>query len=371
MPDVITNFFGEHTWVLVVFGVVLTTLVVQLVARRVFARLAVQFEKTHNLYDDALLDAIRRPAAWLIWTLGISYAAELTGRETESDLFAAVDQIRDVAVLWLLVWFAVRFIRFVESHVSDRGYRRKPVDQTTASAVGKLLRASVIITGVLMAMQTMGFSISGVLAFGGIGGIAVGFAARDLLANFFGALMVFLDRPFSVGDWVRSADREIEGTVEEIGWRQTRIRTFDQRPLYVPNSIFTSITVENPSRMLNRRIYETIGVRYDDLAQLPAIVRDVEAMLKAHPDIDTNRTLMVNFVTFGASSLDFFVYTFTKTIVWTEFHAIKQDVLFKISDIIASHGAEIAFPTQTLQLSAEPGVLNPAALSGTPEPNSV
>ncbi|MFP6835411.1 MAG: mechanosensitive ion channel domain-containing protein, partial [Pseudomonadales bacterium] len=170
------------------------------------------------------------------------------------------------------------------------------MDQTTAAAVGKLLRAAVIITGVLMVLQGLGFSVSGVLAFGGIGGIAIGFAARDMLANFFGALMIFLDRPFSVGDWIRSPDREIEGTVEEIGWRLTRIRTFEQRPLYVPNSVFTSLAVENPSRMLNRRIYETIGIRYDDVSVLGKIIVDVTSMLKAHPAIDLSRTLMVNFV---------------------------------------------------------------------------
>ena len=90
------------------------------------------------------------------------------------------------------------------------------------------------------------------------------FAAKDLLANFFGGLTIYLDRPFAVGDWIRSPDREIEGTVERIGWRLTLIRTFDKRPLYIPNAVFTTIAVENPSRMHNRRIYETIGIRYDD-----------------------------------------------------------------------------------------------------------
>ena len=87
------------------------------------------------------------------------------------------------------------------------------------------------------------------MAFGGIGGIAIGFAAKDLLANFFGALMIFLDRPFSIGDWIRSPDREIEGVVEDIGWRSTKIRTFDKRPLFIPNSAFASLTVENASKM--------------------------------------------------------------------------------------------------------------------------
>ena len=213
-----------------------------------------------------------------------------------------------------------------------------------------------------MALQAFGFSVSGVLAFGGIGGIAVGFAARDLLANFFGALMIFLDRPFSVGDWIRSPDRNIEGTVEDIGWRQTRIRTFDKRPLYIPNSVFTSLAVENPSRMLNRRIYETIGLRYDDIDQMQAVLVDIKAMLKAHPDIDHDQILMVNFNAFGPSSVDFFVYTFTKTTVWVEYHAIKEDVLLKIAAIVAAHDAEIAFPTQTLHLQVEPEAL-PANVS--------
>ncbi|WP_258868179.1 mechanosensitive ion channel family protein [Alkalilimnicola ehrlichii] len=130
----------------------------------------------------------------------------------------------------------------------------------------------VIVIAGLVVLQTLGISIAGVLAFGGVGGIAVGFAARDLLANFFGGLTVYLDRPFSVGDWIRSPDREIEGTVERIGWRQTRIRTFDLRPLYVPNSTFNSIALENPSRMSNRRIFETIGIRYNDADKMATIV---------------------------------------------------------------------------------------------------
>ena len=133
-----------------------------------------------------------------------------------------------------------------------------------------------------------GFSDAGQVIFANLAmifaiGIAVGFAAKDLLANFFGGLMVYLDRPFAIGDWIRSPDREIEGTVEEIGWRVTCIRTFDKRPIYVPNSVFTQVTVENPSRMLNRRIYETIGVRYDDAAKVRDIITDVSCRNNSSP----------------------------------------------------------------------------------------
>lgn len=151
---------------------------------------------------------------------------------------------------------------------------------------------------------------------------------------------------------MHSPDREIEGTVEDIGWRLTRIRTFDKRPLYIPNSVFTQIAVENPSRMTHRRIFETVGVRYDDVAVLPAILEAVRAMLRSHPGIDAEQTLMVNFNRFGPSSLDCFLYCFTRTTVWTEYHAIKEDVLLRVADIIAEHGAEIAYPTTTVYLVA-------------------
>ena len=372
MIETILDYLVDRTWVGEVFLIVLATASVRFVAKKLFDRLAIKLESTRNLYDDGLLDAARKPLGLGIWIVGISWAAEIAGGNAQADIFQYVEPAREVGVIWLLVWFALRFVRFIEKNVSDAGYRENPVDETTASAVGKLIRIAVIVTGILTVMQMLGFSITSLLAFGGIGGFAIGLAAQDLLANFFGALMIFLDKPFKVGDWIRSPDRNIEGTVEEIGWRLTRIRTFDQRPLYVPNSVFTSLAVENPSRMLNRRINETIGVRYDDIDLLPEIINDVETMLKTHPAIDTSRTLMVNFVEFGASSLDFFIYTFTKTTVWTEFHQIKQDVLFKIAAIIAGHGAEIAFPTQTLLVSPEPSAtLNrePSAASGN-EPSA-
>lgn len=167
--------------------------------------------------------------------------------------------------------------------------------------------------------------------------------------------MVYLDRPFSVGDWIRSPDKNIEGTVENIGWRTTRIRTFEKRPIYVPNSTFMSLTVENPSRMTHRRINENIGVRYCDAGKIENILREVKQMLIDHDDLDTDQTLIVNFNMFGPSSLDFFIYTFTKTTNWIEFHQVKQNVLLEVMRIIEANGAEIAFPTRTLYMAEAPG----------------
>lgn len=345
------DYFRSNSWVAQVFIVVFITLLINFLQKRVLARLQTKLVNTSVYWDDAIVDAARRPLALLIWLVGLCFAAEIVSNESDAAIFGAIDPIRDVGVIFVFAWFLVRFIERTEKNiVLKKEAMGEEIDRTTTDAIAKLLRLSVIITAFLVMLQTLGYSISGVLAFGGIGGIAIGFAAKDLLANFFGGLMIYLDRPFNVGDWIRSPDKEIEGTVENIGWRLTRIRTFDKRALYVPNSIFTNISVENPSRMTNRRIKETIGIRYDDVSKIEVIIEDVKKMLMEHTDIDTNQTLIVNFDAFASSSLNFFIYTFTKTVNWIEFHEVKQDVLLKVIRIIESHGAECAFPTSTLHI---------------------
>lgn len=335
----------EDIWIFQIFSIVFAALVLDFLQKKILGRIQKRLEKTANAWDDAFVHALRKPLTLFIWVLGLAFALEIAS-------FAYANELKEVTVIFSIGWVLTRFISFVEQNIlRESEVKGKQVDRTTADAITQLLRISVVITTLLVILQTLGFNISAILAFGGIGGIAVGFAAKDLLSNFFGGLMIYLDRPFDLGDWVRSPDRNIEGTVEKIGWRLTIIRTFDKRPLYIPNSVFASIAVENPSRMTNRRIYETIGVRYDDAAKLPAIVEDVKTMLQEHPEIDQEQTLIVNFNSFAASSLDFFIYTFTKTTNWIEFHEVKQDVLFKVNEIIAKNGAEIAYPTSTLHVA--------------------
>ncbi len=347
------SIIGHETWTIQVFIIILIALVGDFVQRRMLRRLQKKALKTINLWDDAVMHALIRPVSLLIWVLGITLATEIVGQKTDALIFDAARTIRDVGIIVSITWFLMRLSHGIEGNIiHNNSQKQDGVDETTVDAIAKLIRISILITSALVILQEMGVSISGVLAFGGVGGLAVGLAAKDLLANFFGGLTVYLDRPFSVGDWISSPDKSIEGTVEHIGWRQTRIRKFDKRPIYVPNGTFTSLTVENPSRMSHRRIYETIGIRYDDIAQMNAITAAVESMLKQHPEIDQTQTLMVNFNSFSPSSIDFFIYTFTKTVNWKYFHEVKQDVLVKIAAIITDHGAEMAFPTSTIHLAS-------------------
>ena len=345
------SWLSDRSWIVVAFAIVFGSLLLRVILKYVFDHLERATSGTENVYDDAFIHVARKPIGWAILIFGVLLAATVIRDNTDTGLLQYIPEVREVSIIVLLAWFSSRFINAVSEAIKLK--QDSGEDQVTVDAIAKLIRVSVLITGFLIVLQTLGFSIEGVLAFGGIGGIAIGFAAREMLANFFGSISLLMDKPFAVGDWIRSNQIEIEGTVEDIGWRVTRIRTFDKRPLYVPNSTFTNLTVENPSRMTNRRIYETMGLRYDDVSVVPRVLEDVRNMLKNHEEIDTNQTLMVNLNEFNDSSMDFFVYTFTKTTNWERFHEIKEDVLLKISQIVQSHGAEMAFPTQTIHLNPE------------------
>ena len=356
MPDLMSvESISELGWGVELFAAVMLTLIGRYLTMRALKVLGEQFEKTTNVWDDALFKAAQGPLSWFILILGLIWAVQISDGYLDMVLFspANLDIVRQLTFIVLTMVFLVRFITLAEARLLDglqaqAGGAQGRLDPTTLHALAKLTRLSVVISAVLVALPTLGIEITALLAFGGVGGIAVGFAAQDLLSNFFGGLMIYLDRPFAIGDWIRSPDREIEGTVESIGWRLTVVRTFDKRPLYVPNSVFAKLALENPSRMTNRRIYETIGIRYKDASKMGQIVRDVHAMLQEHEEVDQDQTLIVNFNGYGKSSLDFFVYTFTKTTNWVKFHEIKQDVMLRIIRIVHEHQADFAFPTTTV-----------------------
>ena len=361
----LAGIIGMNPWTVHAFLIILGALLLDFVYRKFMNRLERLANRSANLWDDAVVYAGKRPISLLIYGQGILMAARVLEPHTQAIVFSSelMGMVQQLLLVVTATWLLFRLVTgFEKAYIHHRQEENRDFDLTTVSVLARIVRIAVVLTGVLTALSILNIPISGLLAAGGVGGIAIGLAARDLLANFFGGFMVFMDRPFSVGDWVRSPDREIEGVVQKIGWRVTTIVKFDRRPMYVPNATFTTITVENPSRMTHRRISEHIGVRYDDFAAVRAIVDEVRDMLQNHEAIASDQTLMVHFDRFGASSLDIMVYCFTRTTVWAEYHAVREEVLLTIGEIIEKHGAEIAFPTRTLKIDAVPPEL--AGLEG-------
>ncbi len=342
-----------HGWLVQIFIFIVLILIVDLTIKIILGRLLKRAKKTNNVWAESFIWALIAPLRLLIWVVGILYALEILHyRIPNLIIFNMLPIMRSIGTVMIVAWGAYRFTTAAETFLARKYADKKTgLDRTLIHAIGKLTHVAILITAALVLLQTLGLSISGILAFGGIGGLAVSFAAKDMLSNFFGGLMLYLDRPFKIGEWIRSPDKNIEGVVEHIGWRLTQIRTFDKRVLFVPNSVFSTISVENPSRMTNRRIRTVIGLRYDDAAKLADIIQAVEDMLLAHPDIDTKMTLFVRFVEYGSSSLNFLIYTFTKTTDWVTFQSVQQDVLLKVMDIINQFDAQVAFPTTTLHIA--------------------
>lgn len=343
----------DNLWVLEVFAITVLAQIINLIKNRLINRLEPKSIKSKRIWYAAFLKALTKPSTFLIWIVTLSFAVDIVTIHTESSLVASLmDKTEDLLLIGVILWFLIRFISESEKAIIIRASRKGThLDKTTLTAVGHLTRVAVIVTSGLIGLKSVGLPVDGILAAGGIGGLAIGFASKDLLSNFFGGFIIFLDRPFTIGDWIRSPDKNIEGIVEHIGWRTTKLRTFDKRPLYVPNGVFSVISIENPSRMSNRRIKTLIGLRYHDADKVSNILKAVKYMLMHHEDIDQNQTCMVNFTEFGPSSLDFMVYTFTKTTDWATFQDVRQDVYLKILEIINKNDAQCAFPTRTVHMT--------------------
>lgn len=346
------RFIMNNTWLIQVLAIIIVTCIAAFVEKKIYFKLHPKLVSTSRIWDDLLLLALHKPLKVLIWLFGAALSLEviLTAIEASDKVVRTVRLTEKLLIVVGLIWFLARYIKNVEDRYIARCLSEgKKIERSNIRAVGQLSRIGMVIIGVLFGLQVFNVPISGLLAVGGVGGLVLGLAAKDTLANFFGGFMIFFDRSFTVGDWIYSPDKDIEGTVEYIGWRLTCIRRFDLQPLYLPNGMFSTIGVINASRMENRRIKAEIGVRYEDATKISAIVEDAEKMLREHPDIDSTKTCFVKFVAFDQSSLNFQVYTFTKTVDWIKYLTVQQDVYLKIIDIIVQHGASCAFPTTTLK----------------------
>ncbi len=223
-------------------------------------------------------------------------------------------------------------------------------NRSKIDVIDKAITILVIFITILLVMEITGRSISTLIAFGGIGGLAIAFASQEVIANFFSGLMIYLTHPFGVGDWINLRERNIEGYVEEIGWYTTRVRTLEKRPIYVPNSIFSKVVVETPSRMSHRELKEKIHLRYRDMKVIREITADITSMLEEHKHVDNDQKISVTLTGFGTYSLDVDVTAYITVIDSEEFALVKEELLFLIIDILNKHGAEMAAPITILDI---------------------
>ncbi len=280
-------------------------------------------------------------------------------KATTSFMWAVIGRV--VMIAGLRALHSKAFYNWMEREIEDDRERSMLI-----ALLDRLFSVVVVLLTFSAIILALGVSPTAVGAVLGGAGIGIGFGTQQISQNFLSGLMLFFNRPFAEGDWIKESS--FEGTVERIGWYHTRIRTFDRRPLFIPNSVFATTPIENPGRMYNRRIKVEIGLRYEDIGRINGITVDVKKMLYGHPEIDQQQTILVNFNEWDSSSINMLVYCFTKTTVWSDWLDVQQDVFLKIADIVSGAGAEFAFPSTTLY---PPSNVNPNhPLFAQPDPQS-
>ncbi len=333
------------------FIIILLTYVIRFVVLHIIEKKLIALtKKTSNEFDDLLVHASKAPIGYLILLHGF-YIAVFSLQLPETigvvNIAVIVKNVYILVLSFILLYYLFKLIDVI-GHFVYRATEKteNKLDDQLAPLIVKSLRTFVITLGILFILNNFGYNIASLLAGLGIGGLAFALAAQDTVSNLFGSFTIFSDKPFHMGDWIKIGD--FEGTVEEVGFRSTRIRRFDQAQVTVPNSQFIKNGVVNYSAMKKRRIKFNLGVTYDTTAaQMREVVEGIKQIIKEDHRFDHTFD-MVHFTDFGDFSLNIFVYCFTKTTVWDEYLTVREEFHLSIMQMLEEMGVEIAFPSQTV-----------------------
>jgi MscS family membrane protein len=335
-------------------------------------------EKDEN--DDILLEnlkKIRLPVSLFINGIGLKLALEVL--DYPNNLSERTNLYFALFFIILLAYIAMQIIEnlfFIYFHHTTK--RNLTLRTELINLMLSVSKALILLVALIVILLKLDINVSGVIASLGIGGLAVALAAKDTLSNFFGLLKIIFDESFSQGDWIETSD--VEGTVVEIGFISTKIRTFDNAMITVPNEKLANTSIKNWSRRkVGRRIKFYVGVTYSsNLADVQNAINDINDMLIAHEGISTSEkintkelkrhyrhknrlvsldnklgiksTLLVYLDKFSDSSIDILIYSFSKTTNWQEWLEVKQDVLYKVWEILEKNRLEFAFPSQSIYI---------------------
>ncbi len=321
--------------------------------RRVVGKVVLRFishltKRTRTELDDLLVEAARRPLEAGVMLIFIALAVSVLHLPAEPvDVRRLAHVLLSLATTAVVTWLLFRLVdALAEYFHRAAAVTESKLDDALIPLGRKAAKVFLTVLAFVVALQNIGYAVSGLLAGLGIGGLALALAAQDTVANLFGSVMILLDRPFQVGDWIKGTD--FEGSVEEIGFRSTRVRTFPKTLVTVPNKQMADMVIDNQQAMPARRIMMNLGVTYNTTPeQLRQAVAGIRALLEGTPGLWQEGTL-VRFHEFGPSSLNIIVRCFTTEIAQDEHLRVREEIQFKIMALFQSLGIEFAFPSQTV-----------------------
>ena len=309
--------------------------------------------QTRVQWDDDLVELVPRPLGLVLQVLlwfGVAFVLNLPEEPTNIRRFVINGLMAALAVA--CTWVGFRLLD-VLARAAQRAATKTDtrLDDQLVPLLRKTLKVFLAVIVAVLVVDKMGYSVASLIASLGIGGLALALAAKDTVANFFGSVIVFTDQPFHVGDWVEFGG--VEGVVEEVGMRTTRIRRFDKSLATVPNQTFTNSTIVNYSKRPMRRLRLIVGLSYETTpAQMQTFLESVRALLANTPALDSESSI-VYFNEFADSSLNVFVQGFTLSTAYADFMETQEEILLEIMKLVEAQGLDIAFPTRTIYFRDE------------------
>jgi len=310
--------------------------------------------RTSFVYDKLIVKALEKPLTAFIIVGGIHLAilTLIANLEFSSEAVNFLKMTYSIALGVLVIWCFYRLVDVFTVFLEDLAHKKKSAAKQFIPLIKKSLRAFVLIIGLLTILSTLNVNISSLLTGLGIGGIAISLAAKDTLSNFFGSVALLADRPFNVGDWIIVGDK-VDGDVESIGFRSTKVRTWPKTLMTIPNSVLANEIVDNWSRMPKRRVKQLLGVTYDTGPdKMEVVLEGMRKILREDEGVD-QEFFLIQFTDFGESSLDILVYYFTKSTKWKEYLDVRERINMKFMRCVEECGSALAFPTTTVHLEGD------------------
>ncbi len=345
------DWFGVAIWQ---YLAVLFWLAIGMILRKIFEFVLDNYirritKKTRFTWDDDLLDGVERPAGFIF--LMSFFLISYTNLQLSVTVNVYLSNILEIALMagfvWLFYNLADVFAKYM-TVVTER--TENTLDDQLVPLIRKTLRFFIVVMGVILILQNNGYNVASLIAGLGIGGLAVALAAKDTLANFFGSVTIFVDKPFRIGDWIKVGD--VEGTVEEVGFRTTRVRTFYNSLISVPNSNIATTDIDNLGMRQYRRFRTMLNLTYSTTPlQMEAFVEGIKAIVKANTNFRQDY-FEVHFNNMGAHALDVLVYVFFDVPDWSTELQQRHNFLLEILRLADEVGVEFAFPTQTLHVDS-------------------
>jgi len=357
------NLFGVSIErLLMFFAIILLTFISRNIVIYILEKkITVLTKKTKTELDDLILQTIKKPLGFFILLQGFYIAIlslQLPEKISQFDItvYDIIHALYILSISFIALYLIFKLIDILAFYLHQQAKKSKStLDDQLVPLVVRSLRILVATLGILFILENFGYDITSLLAGLGLGGLAFALAAQDTVSNIFGSITVFSDKSFQLGDWISIGD--IEGTVEDIGFRSTRIRRFDQALVTVPNSQFIKGGVVNYSARKKRRIEFYFGLTYETSAsKMQEAIKGIKKIIEEDERFD-HSFYMVKFTDFGAYSLNIYIYCFTKTTVWDEFLTVKEELNLKIMKLVEELGIEIAFPSQTIYLNKTPELI--------------